>query len=200
MLLSNATLGIIKEILVVIILLASIPVIKNFIIPKIEKNRYIAGSKIGAEAAKSGVKSKKWAETAGLFAAALDSRIKGTVSVYGFTPMRLCGNNQDIEGIKAYSHLHGLLPRLGFFTGNESIIPCDFHEVLSSIAPRKLLVISPQLDRDANINDVSACIKNVQGIYELYGNEENLMFLKPYYYGHFFSNRQKEVIDWFKIL
>ena len=136
--------------------------------------------------------------TVGIFAAALDSRIKGTVSVCGFTPMRLSGNNQNIEGIKAYSHLHGLLPRLGFFTGNESRIPSDFHEMLSRIAPRKLLVISPQLDRDADIDDISTCIKNVLEIYELYGEKKNLTFLKPYDYGHFFNNRQKEVINWFK--
>ncbi|MFC1558746.1 SpoIIE family protein phosphatase, partial [candidate division KSB1 bacterium] len=46
MFLSNVTLGIIKEIFVLILLFASIPVIKNFILPWFEKNRYIAGSKV----------------------------------------------------------------------------------------------------------------------------------------------------------
>lgn len=53
--------------------------------------------------------------TVGLFTAALDDRITGVVSVAGFTPMRLNTSCRGTEGIKAYSHLHGLLPRLGFF-------------------------------------------------------------------------------------
>ena len=68
--------------------------------------------------------------TAGLYAAAIDERIAGVISVAGFTPMRTNTLDRGTEGIKTYSHLHGLLPRLGFFAGNESRIPYDFHEVL----------------------------------------------------------------------
>ena len=136
--------------------------------------------------------------TVGLYAAALDKRIKGTVSICGFTPMRQSGQNKDIEGIKAYSHLHGLLPRLGFFIGNEYRIPYDFNEILLCIAPRKLLIISPQLDRDADNESIKFCVEQIKNVYEIYGKKENFMFLNPFDYSNFFENRQKEVIDWIK--
>ncbi|MFH1070419.1 MAG: alpha/beta fold hydrolase, partial [Candidatus Glassbacteria bacterium] len=58
--------------------------------------------------------------TVGLAAAALDERITGVVSVCGFTPLRGAGPESGTEGLAAYSHLHGLLPRLGFFIGHET--------------------------------------------------------------------------------
>ena len=61
--------------------------------------------------------------TVGLYSAALDDRIAGVATVCGFTPMRLDTPEKGTEGIKRYSHLHGLLPRLGFFTGHEKHIP-----------------------------------------------------------------------------
>lgn len=136
--------------------------------------------------------------TVGLYAAALDNRITGTVSVCGFTPMRTSGMNRDIEGIRAYSHLHGLLPRLGFFTGNETRIPYDFDGILACIAPRPILITAPQLDRDADNEDVTACVEEVRKVYELYGNPKNITFLDPVDYSHFFDNRQDEVIDWLR--
>src|SRR5690606_29012591 len=58
--------------------------------------------------------------TVALYTAALDERVAGVVSVSGFTPMRLDTPDKGTEGIQAYSHLHGLLPRLGFFLGLEA--------------------------------------------------------------------------------
>ncbi len=107
--------------------------------------------------------------TVGLYAAALDDRIAGVASVAGFTPMRLNTPDKGTEGIKAYSHLHGLLPRLGFFVGNEARIPYDFHEVLACIAPRPLLVIAPVMDKDAILTDVENCVNQAGKIYSLYG-------------------------------
>ncbi|MFC1563258.1 alpha/beta fold hydrolase, partial [candidate division KSB1 bacterium] len=109
--------------------------------------------------------------TVGLYSAALDDRIAGSASVCGFTPMRLATLDKGIEGIKAHSHLHGLLPRLGFFVGSENRIPYDFHEILSCIAPKPLLVIAPQIDRDAYFPDVKACADEVNKVYELYGEK-----------------------------
>ncbi len=74
--------------------------------------------------------------TAGLYAAALDPRIKGMVSISGFTPMRTDAAERGDGGIARYSSERGLMPRLGFFVGHEAQIPYDFHEVLGAIAPR----------------------------------------------------------------
>lgn len=134
----------------------------------------------------------------GLFATALDNRIKGAISICGFTPMRTYGQNKNIEGIKAYSHLHGLIPRLGFFIGNETRIPYDFDEIILCIAPRQLLIIAPQLDRDADNESIKSCIGQVNKVFEIYGRKENFTFLNPPDYNHFYRNRQQEVIDWLK--
>lgn len=76
--------------------------------------------------------------TVALYSGALDPRISGVVSVSGFTPMRSDTTGKTAEGIYHYSHLHGLLPRLGFFVGEETRIPYDFHEILASLAPQVL--------------------------------------------------------------
>ena len=81
--------------------------------------------------------------TVGLYSAALDERIAGTVSVCGFSPMRTNAPGKTAEGIYEFSHLHGLIPRLGFFAGEESRIPWNFDEIIGCIAPRPVLVIAP---------------------------------------------------------
>ena len=51
----------------------------------------------------------------GLLTAALDERVRGLAAVAGFDPLRLDTPDRGVEGIRHYSHLHGLMPRLGFF-------------------------------------------------------------------------------------
>jgi hypothetical protein len=53
----------------------------------------------------------------GLFTAALDDCIAGLVGRRGLFPFRLDSPGKGTEGIRHYSHLHGLLPKLGFFLG-----------------------------------------------------------------------------------
>ena len=138
--------------------------------------------------------------TVGLYSTALDGRIAGAASVCGFTPLRLAAREKEIEGIRAFSHLHGLLPRLGFFVGHEKRIPVDFHEILAAIAPRPLLVVAPELDRDADFPGVKACVSKVNRIYRLYRAESHLEFSGPVDYSRFSETRQKEVVDWLTAL
>jgi cephalosporin-C deacetylase-like acetyl esterase len=134
--------------------------------------------------------------TVGLYAAALDERIAGVVSVAGFTPMRLNTSDKGIEGIKAFSHLHGLLPRLGFFVGNEARIPYDFHEILACIAPRPILVIAPTMDKDATLKDVSYCVEQSKKIYKLYGSTDNIQFFNPEDYNRFSDEMRDKTYEW----
>ena len=138
--------------------------------------------------------------TVGLCSTALDGRIAGAASVCGFTPLRPAVREKGIEGIRAFSHLHGLLPRLGFFVGQEKRIPVDFHEILAAIAPRPLLVVAPELDRDADFPDVKACVSEVNRVYRLYQAESHLEFSGPVDYSRFSETRQKEVVDWLTAL
>jgi dienelactone hydrolase len=79
-----------------------------------------------------------------LWTAALDSRPAGIVSVAGFTPLR---TSQGTEGLWAYSHLHGLIPRFGFYAGNPAALPVDYDDVLRAIGKRKTLLVTPLYDR-----------------------------------------------------
>jgi cephalosporin-C deacetylase-like acetyl esterase len=132
----------------------------------------------------------------GLYAAALDERIAGVVSVAGFSPMRLNTSDKGTEGIKAYSHLHGLLPRLGFFVGNEARIPYDFHEILACIAPRPILVIAPVLDKDAILRDVTYCVNEARKIYSLYGAPRNIQIFSPDDYNRFSQEMHERTYEW----
>ncbi len=135
--------------------------------------------------------------TVALYAAALDKRIAGVASVAGFTPMRLATKRKGLEGIKAYSHLHaGLMPRLGFFVDNEARLPYDFHEILACIAPRPLLIIAPELDKDANFDDVKNCVNQAKKIYKLYEVQDNLELWSPHDYNKFSNQMKQKIYNW----
>ncbi len=134
--------------------------------------------------------------TVGLYTAATDERVAGVVSVAGFTPMRSNTLDRGTEGIKTYSHLHGLLPRLGFFVGNESRIPYDFNEILACIAPRPLLIIAPQFNKDAHYQDIVECVEQVGEVYEWFDARENIQLYDPVDINRFSPEMREEMFHW----
>jgi dienelactone hydrolase len=151
----------------------------------IDPNRiFVAGYSLGA--------------TVGLYAAALDERIAGVIAVAGFTPLRLSTPEKGIEGIRTYSHLHGLLPRLGFFAGSEARVPYDYHEVLACIAPRPVLVIAPTMDKDAVLDDVRRCVDEARKIYRLYGAADGLQYFAPDDYSRFSPEMRAKAYEWLR--
>ena len=101
-----------------------------------------------------------------------------------------------IEGIRAYSHLHGLLPRLGFFVGNEGRTPYDFHEIIASIAPRPILVIAPTMDKDAVLPDVTLAVEKARNIYSLYGAPDNLQLSTPDDFSRYSPAMREKTYEW----
>jgi len=136
--------------------------------------------------------------TVAIYSAALDERISGVVSVCGFTPMRTNIPAKTAEGIYAFSHLHGLQPRLGFFAGEEKRIPYDFHEVLGCIAPRPLLIIAPEWDQYADNQEIKKCMDEVSGVYRLYGADEKIQLSVPEDYNRLSGDMRNEMIGWMK--
>lgn len=130
-----------------------------------------------------------------LWTAALDDRPKSVVSISGFDPLRLSGT-KETEGLQHYSHIHGLLPKLGFFVGQESRIPFDYDEILALAAPRKVLLVAPQLDRYAPVNDVRLEVEAVRKIYGLTENEKALVLETPEDFNRFPRQLQERVFDW----
>ncbi len=134
----------------------------------------------------------------GIYSAALDARIAGLVSVCGFTPMRSNTPGKTAEGIYAYSHLHGLLPRLGFFVKDQTHIPYDFHEMLAAIAPRPVFVVAPTWDQYASFSDIQHCMKEVKKVYGLYAKEDQLGLFAPEDYHRFSDEMKQRVISWLR--
>jgi pimeloyl-ACP methyl ester carboxylesterase len=148
------------------------------------KRIYVAGYSLGA--------------TVGLYSAALDERIAGMISVCGFSPMRLNTPGKTAEGIYEYSHLHGLLPRLGFFAKNETHIPYDFHEILAAIAPRPLLIVAPTWDQYASFADIQHCMNEVKKVYDLNQVKDKVELFAPEDYNRFSNEMKEKVISWMK--
>ena len=134
----------------------------------------------------------------GLYSAALDERIAGVISVCGFTPMRSNKPGKTAEGIYEYSHLHGLLPRLGFFAQNEERIPYDFNEILAAVAPRPLLIVAPTWDQYASFTDINHCLSEVKKVYDLYKQKEKVELFAPEDYNRFSEEMKSKVISWMK--
>lgn len=134
--------------------------------------------------------------TVGLYSTALDDRIAGLVSIAGFTPMQGRTNKNRGEGIYEYSHLHGLLPRLGFFVDEEDRIPYDFHDIMAAIAPRPLMIIAPTWDQYASSDDVHNSLVEVEKVYSLYNQRNSLKIYTPEDYNRFSDEMKEEAIKW----
>lgn len=131
-----------------------------------------------------------------LLTAGLEDRVRGVVSVSGVDPLRLDSSVSGTEGIRHYSHLHGLLPRLGFFVGHEDRVPFDFVEVLALVAPKPALVVAPTLDRYARLADVEREVEAAKKIYALLGHPEALKFETPADINRFSHLTQQTAFDW----
>lgn len=129
--------------------------------------------------------------TVALFTAALDDRVKGTAVVNAFSSLR--NDNAETEGIRHYSHLHGLLPRLGFFVGNENRIPVDFDEVMEMVAPRSLFVSAQERDRNHSVESVHQLIKSAT---DKTHKQNWLTAVYPDQYSPFPDSLQKQIAGW----
>lgn len=134
--------------------------------------------------------------TVGLYAAALDPRIKNVVAISGFTPMRTDVASRGTGGLARYSDEHALIPRLGFFIGNEKRLPYDFPEIIASIAPRHVLVVEPTMDRTSTPADVRAAVTEAKKVFALYNAADNLTIHEPVDYTRLPTNTQNAAVQW----
>lgn len=132
----------------------------------------------------------------GLYATALDPRITGLVSICGFTPMRTDTADKGAGGLGRYCFHRGLIPRLGFFVGHEKRIPYDYHDLMGLVAPRPVMVVQPQLDRDAVPADVRTSVEQASKVYKLHGAADNLNLWEPWDYSRLPDYMQNKAIKW----
>ncbi len=74
-------------------------------------------------------------------------------------------------------------------------IPYDFHELLGAIAPRPVLVLQPQFDRDANPADVRMAVEQAKKVYTLYGAAGKLALNEPWDYNRLPDATQDWIIQ-----
>jgi pimeloyl-ACP methyl ester carboxylesterase len=134
--------------------------------------------------------------TVGLYAAALDPRIRSVVSISGFTPMRTDTADRGTGGLARYSEERALLPRLGFFVGHEGRLPYDFDDVLAAIAPRSVLVVEPTMDRATTPGDVRQAVIRARRVYELYSAADKLAIHEPVDYTRLTNATQDWAVRW----
>jgi len=136
--------------------------------------------------------------TVALYTAALDARVKGVVSICGFTPLRTDTADKGTSGVARYSEQRGLMPRLGFFVGHEARIPFDYHELIGLVAPRPVLIVQPTMDREATPPDVHAAVGEARKVYALYGAADSLGLDEPVDYARLPNATQDRAIAWMR--
>ena len=132
----------------------------------------------------------------GLYATAMDDRIRGVSSFCGFTPLRTDTDAKPTGGIRRLWQWHALEPTLGLFHGREGEIPYDFDDVLKLIAPRPCLIYSPKRDRDADFGDVSACMDRARKAWRTSGEDDALTHLAPDDINRFQQSQQDTALKW----
>ena len=130
-----------------------------------------------------------------LHAAALDPRIFAVASFSGWTPMRTDFASLPTGGIARLFDLHGIIPRLGFFSNNESSVPYDYEELLMALSPRHALVYTPQMDRDATYADVLKVVTEVKN-----AGYSNLIHSAPKSNSKFEAEEAAALSKWFAAL
>lgn len=148
---------------------------------------YVIGSGLGAKVA--------------LFLAALDERVRGVASVCGFASLRDRAAQDGTEGLYHYSHLHGILPRLGEFVDRPESVPIDYDDLLSLIAPRPTLIIAPTLDRYHPVESVRTVVEKARAAFQVYGKSAALELETPEGFNGFELeewSRQARIIEWLK--
>jgi hypothetical protein len=94
--------------------------------------------------------------------------------------------------------MHALLPRLGLFASDPSLVPYDYDELLEAIAPRSLLLYTPTGDRDATFSDVDACVKGAAKAWSKAGAAAKLVHQSPEAITKMEGAEAKAAADWLR--
>jgi pimeloyl-ACP methyl ester carboxylesterase len=134
----------------------------------------------------------------GLYATALDERIKAVSALCAFTPLRNDTDQKSTGGIRRLWELHSLQPLLGLYNGCENEIPYDFEDIFELIAPRPCQVTAPQLDREADLKDVISCVSKAGSAWAVHKLPYGLNFNSPVDFNRFQADQQQKFIEWTK--
>jgi hypothetical protein len=106
-----------------------------------------------------------------IFAMLADPRIAAGVVSCGMSHLR------DDPGPERWWRRTALIPRLGFYEGDMSKTPIDFHQWLSLIAPRPVMIIAGSADTIfANCAAMPPRLELVREVYEVLGAPQALRY------------------------
>lgn len=129
-----------------------------------------------------------------------DDRPAGYALVCGPQPFRCDTPDRRLGGIARWYDLTMRIPRLGYYDGYENRIPYDRHLLLAAMAPRPVCVITPQLDREVDGEDVTAAVEAARKAYGLFEASGRITQLTPEQYNNFGPEMQELVVEWLKSL
>jgi pimeloyl-ACP methyl ester carboxylesterase len=133
-----------------------------------------------------------------LHLAPLDTRPAGYALVCPPSPFRLDTDANETGGIGRWAQLNMLMPRLGCFIGQESHVPYDIDELLATMAPHPVLVVSPKFDRENPLSMTNQAVDAAMSVFKLYGKKSQLTQETPDTYNQFDPTVQKLVVEWLK--
>jgi hypothetical protein len=94
--------------------------------------------------------------------------------------------SKGTEGVYAYSHLHGLVPRFGFYADRPESLPIDYDDILKAIGKRKTLLVAPAHDRYADSAALQSMLRHFPDV----------DVRSPEDFNRFSPDTQRLVFDW----
>lgn len=115
-----------------------------------------------------------------VYTAVLDKRITAIISSCGLDSYRDYFNGDADKWLPGQGWCQTrYMPKLAEFRGRLDEIPFDFHDLLASLAPRRVLIIAPQNDSNFRPESVDRIIASAKPAYALFHTEDHLQVLHP---------------------
>lgn len=132
---------------------------------------------------------------AGLFAAALDERLRTVVASAACSTFASQLERGTADQI--WYAGTGLLPALGFFgveQANE--LPIEYHEIVAQIAPRPLFLCTPLRSEFFPREGMEEVARHLENLYAFLGHPERLSVNFPHYFIFFPEDLREEAYQW----
>jgi hypothetical protein len=129
---------------------------------------------------------------------AFDETLSGLITLCPPAPFRTDIDAAETGGIARWAGRDMLMPRMGLFIGDERRVPYDVHQLMACVAPRPQLVISPTLDREAPVAEVTRAVESARAIYELFGASEAFTQVTPEDWNRFSEKSEEVILNWLR--
>ena len=130
----------------------------------------------------------------GMHLMALDERIAKGFFMAPPQPFRLDTADRPSGGLALWGKHSMLLPRMGFFVGNESRMPYDVSDLISASAPRDVNLFIHEIDYYVDRQDYDPAIEMAKKVYAAMGAEDNVRVADVEGYNHFDPSMQQHIV------